>query len=129
MLAFRELNDPCENRSGPTRRAYVTRWLKTDVNSKAIFWHFLGEEHLDHVRVIISADNVWLAFNNIFQRRTLFNRLNAKQKFNSLKPPNNERLTTYINRGHQLCANLNAVDEMVTYQEFSMSALSEIPSK
>lgn len=46
---------------------------------------FLSGEYLEHVRDVYAVYDMWIAVKNIFQERTLLNRLNARRKFFSPK--------------------------------------------
>lgn len=129
VLAFRELSDHLESRPVPTNNADLSIWLKNDAKAKAIIGLSLSDEHLEHVRDVETAYGMWVAIQNIFQRRTLLNRLNARRKFYSLKMGPDERIIPYINRAKQLCTDLKAMDAVVTDQELAMTVLCGLPSK
>lgn len=69
---------------------------------------------------------MWVAIQNIFQRRTLLNRLNARRKFYSLSNAPEERIIPYFNRAKQLCTDLKAIDATVSDQELAMTVLSRL---
>lgn len=76
-----------------------------------------------------SAYDMWIAIKNIFQRRTLPNLLNARQKFSALNLFQNESVFSYINLAKQFCTELKAVNATVTEQVFAMTVLCGLPSR
>ena len=129
VLAFRELEDHIVESRPPADQAASVAWHKNDAKAKAIIGLTLSDEHLEHVRELESAVEMWEAIKNLFQRKTLLNRLTARRRFYSVKMLSNEKVIVYISRVRQLASDLKAMDVLVSDQEIAMTVLSGLPSK
>lgn len=106
LLAFRELEDHISECELPADPDALAAWQKKDAKARAVIGLTLNDEHLEHVRGIQSALEMWKAIVNIFQRRTLLNRLTARRRFYSAKMDGSERVLSYRSRIRQLSADL-----------------------
>ena len=128
LLAFREL-DGVITKSAPSDEVELREWNKKDAKAKAVIGLTLNDDHLDHVRGVSSAREMWEAIMNIFQRRTVLNKLKARRQFYSAQMEDNERILNYINRVRQLAADLKSMEVAVSDEDIAMSVLSGLPQK
>ena len=129
VLAFRELDDLITEQTPPDDADEVLKWKKKDAKAKAVIGLTLSDEHLDHVRDAETAFEMWKAILNIFQRRTLLNKLRARRNFYSVQMEDDERILTYINRVRQLASDLKSMDVDVRDEDIAMSVLCGLPDR
>jgi len=130
ILTFRELGDHIDkNIQAPTNADSLSAWRKEDGKARAIIGLSLSDEHLEHVRDCDTAMAMWMAIEDLFQRRTLLNRLAARRRFYSVKMMESEKAIAYISRVRQLAADLKSMDAIVTDQEIAMTVLCGLPAK
>ena len=127
LLAFRELGNHISVNAQPEK--LEPEWLKTDSKAKAVIGLTLSDEHLEHVRECKTAADMWKVIADLFQRRTLLNRLTTRRKFYTAKMDDNERVVSYISRVRQLAADLKSMDTDVEDQEIAMTVLCGLSSK
>lgn len=87
ILDFRDLGDHiselarpstyCENAAGS--------WSKSYTKTKEVIGLLLCDEHLDHVRDFEMALSVWITIMDLFQRKTVINKLTTRSRFYSAK--------------------------------------------
>lgn len=123
VLAFRELDDVVTDERPPTEVDELAKWKKRDAKAKAVIGLTLSDYHLDHVRGLSTAAEMWKAIINVFQRRTLMNKVKARRDFYSAKMGDDERLLHYINRVRQLAADLKSMEVIVEDEDVAMSIL------
>lgn len=129
VLAFREPSDHLED-SPPLSNADDARtWQKDDAKVRAVIGLSLSDEHLEHVRGVQSASEMWKSIQNLFLQRTLLNRLNAQPRFYTMKMDDNERNIQYINRAKQLAFDLKRMVVDLHDQEVPTTILCGPPSK
>lgn len=73
-------------------------WLKSDLKTKVIIGLSSIDKHIEHVRDVESAYDMWAEIKNICQRRKLLIRLNARLNFHLLQMAHTERVIPYICR-------------------------------
>lgn len=129
VLAFRELDDVVTDATPPVDEDRKHEWKKRDAKAKAIIGLTLSDDHLDHVRGLATAADMWDALVNVFQRRTLLNKLNARRNFYSAKMNDGERVLVYINRVRQLASDLKSMDIAAEDEDIAMTVLCGLPDR
>ena len=129
LLAFKELDDHITEPERPIDTDNWSEWKKKDAKAKAIIGLTLSDDHLDHVRGAETALEMWNSVVNIFQRRTLLNKLKARRNFYSAQMLDGEKVLTYINRVRQLASDLKSMDVEVEDEDIAMSVLCGLPGK
>ena len=129
VLAFRELDDHITEEDPPTDPDTLREWKKKDAKAKAVIGLTISDDHLDHVRDAGTAFEMWTAIVNIFQRRTLLNKLRARRNFYSVQMQDDERVLPYINRVRQLASDLRSMDVNVEDEDIAMSVLCGLPDR
>jgi hypothetical protein len=95
LLAHRDLYDvvfeprPASAASNPTAEA---EFKQKDAKSKAIVGLTLTDKHLERVRDVNTAAEMWNAIKNVFQRSSLLNKLLARRRFYTAKMDNGEKM-------------------------------------
>lgn len=92
LLAFCELDDAVLNSISANDKDEKREWNKGDAKAKAIIGTTLTDGHLDHVCGHATAADRWNALVNLFQIRTLLNKLNAHRSFYSAERNDIERV-------------------------------------
>lgn len=72
---------------------------------------------------------MWKATSELYQRRTLLNRLAARCKFYTAKMKISEKTFFYISRVRQFAADLKSIEVQVSDQEVAMKVLCGLPTK
>lgn len=129
ILSFRELEDVIADQEPPVDVDEFEKWKKRDAKAKAVIGLTLSDDHLDHVRGVETAMEMWNAILNVFQRNTLLNKIKARRDFYSVKMNDLERVLTYISRVRQLAADLKSMDISVEEEDVAMSILCGLPDK
>lgn len=62
----------------PTEGEKSIEWNKKDENARDVIGLTLSNEHLEHVKGIKSGYKMWKSIANLFQRRTILNRINVR---------------------------------------------------
>ena len=82
VLAFRELDDHISDSvSAPQTDPEHAVWVKADAKARAVIGLTLSDEHLEHVRDCETAGAMWSAIRDLFQRKTLLNKLACRRRF------------------------------------------------
>lgn len=102
--------------------------MKNDRKARAVIGLSLSDEHLEHVRDVKTAREMWQALLSVFERHTLLNKLSARRKFYTVTMQNGEKMLTYLNRVKQLAATLKSMNVEIDDQELAMAALNGLPS-
>jgi len=129
VLALRELEDHIYDSRPPIDEAELAVWQKNDAKARAIFCLTLYEEHLEHVRELESAAEMWEAIKNLFQRKTLLKRLTARLRVYAVKMTYKEKAIAFISRVRQPTSDKKAMGEVVSDQEITMAVLCGLPAK
>ena len=108
---------------------YRKRWLRGDNKAKAIIGLSLSDEHLEHVRDVDTARDMWQAILNVFERHTLLNKLAARRQFYTVTMNNDEKVLAYINRVKQLAARLKSMNVSIDDKEMAMAVLNGLPTR
>lgn len=84
-------------------------WRKGDRKARAIIGLSRSDEHLEHVRDVSSAKEMWQVILNVFERHTSLNKLSARTKFYTVNTESGEKVLTYLNRVKQLASTLKCM--------------------
>ena len=103
-------------------------WKKRDRKARAIIGLSLSDEHLEHVRDVTTAKEMWKAITDVFERHTLLNKLSARRKFYTVSMDKGEKMLTYLNRVKQLASTLKSMNVDIDDKEIAMAALNGLPS-
>ena len=126
ILALKDLDAFIEDL--PTEDIGSAVWKKNDRKARAIIGLSLSDEHLEHVRDVKTAREMWNVILNVFERHTLLNKLSARRKFYTVTMQTGEKVLTYLNRVKQLAATLKSMNVEIDDQEIAMAALNGLPS-
>ena len=96
LLALKDLDDFIED-DPPLDKSELTKWVKGDRKARAIIGLSLSDEHLEHVRDVETAKEMWAAIVNVFERHTLLNKLSARRKFYTVSMEKGEKVLTCWN--------------------------------
>jgi transposase InsO family protein len=130
ILAFRELDDHIgEHARSPSESALAEKWLKDDAKARAVIGLTLSDEHLEHVSDCKTAAEMWSAVIDLFQRKTLLNKLACRRRFYSAKMATSEKAIAFISRVRQLAADCKAMDVKVDEQDIAMTVLCGLPQR
>ena len=130
VLALRDVDqhifdDIPDELSESDRRA----WLRGDRKARAYIGLSLSDDHLEHVRGLESAKDMWEAIVNVFERHTLLNKLAARREFYTVEMLPNEKVLPYINRVKHLAAKLKSMSVHIDDKEMAMAVLNGLPSR
>ncbi len=106
----------------------LSTWKKRDRKARAIIGLSLSDEHLEHVRDVSTAKEMWKAITDVFERHTLLNKLSARRKFYTVTMDKGEKMLTYLNRVKQLASTLKSMNVDIDDKEIAMAALNGLPS-
>ena len=110
ILAFKELNLHIGDSAGkPSASDEPDAWFKQDAKAKAIIGLTLSDEHLEHVRDCTTAATMWSTIMDLFQRKTLLNKLHTRRRFYSAKMADSEKSMAFISRVRQPAADCKAI--------------------
>ncbi len=126
LLALKDLDDLIE-KDAPSEKDKDDDWDKKDRRARAIIGLSLSDEHLEHVRDVKTAKEMWKAITDVFERHTLLNELYARRKFYTVTMENGEKILTYLNRVRHLAATLKSMDVDIDDKEIAMAALNGLP--
>ncbi|CDF39664.1 unnamed protein product [Chondrus crispus] len=94
LLALRDVDQyivegrvPSEERAEERKK-----WIRGDSKAKALIGLSLSDEHLEHVRDVDTAHEMWEAIVNVFERHTLLNKLAARREFYTVKMLSGEKI-------------------------------------
>ena len=125
-LALRDLDQYIDS-NPPTEEKELEIWNRGDRKARAIIGLSLSDEHLNHVRDVTSAKDMWTAIRNLFERHTLLNKLAARRRFYTATMENGEKVLTFINRVQQLASTLKSMGIDVDDKEVAMAVLNGLP--
>ena len=131
LLALRDVDEyivegrvPSEERAEERKK-----WIRGDSKAKALIGLSLSDEHLEHVRDVDTAHEMWDAIVNVFERHTLLNKLAARRDFYTVKMLSGEKVLPYINRVKQLAAILKSVSVNIDDKEMAIAVLNGLPAR
>lgn len=131
LLALRDVDQyivegrvPSEERAEERKK-----WIRGDSKAKALIGLSLSDEHLEHVRDVDTAHEMWEAIVNVFERHTLLNKLAARREFYTVKMLSGEKVLAYINRVKQLAAILKSMSVNIDDKEMAMAVLNGLPAR
>lgn len=90
---------------------------------------FLSDALLENVRELSSAKEMWTSIINVFERRTLLNKLSARRSFYTATMLNGEKILQYANRIRQLAATLENMAIKIEDNERVMALLNSLPDR
>ena len=130
VLAFRELDDHISDSvSAPQTDPEHAVWVKADAKARAVIGLTLSDEHLEHVRDCETAGAMWSAIRDLFQRKTLLNKLACRRRFYSVKMAGSEKAIAFISRVRQLAADCKAMGVEIDDSDVAMTVLCGLPDK
>ena len=130
ILQFKELGAHIEDsEKQPTGSDDAEKWFKDDAKAKAVIGLTLSDEHLEHVRDCVTAASMWSTITDLFQRKTLLNKLTTRRRFYSAKMADSEKAMAFISRVRQLGADCKAMGVAIDDQEMAMTVLCGLPPK
>ncbi|CDF39842.1 unnamed protein product [Chondrus crispus] len=131
LLALRDVDQyivegrvPSEERAEERKK-----WIRGDSKAKALIGLSLSDEHLEHVRDVDTAHEMWEAIVNVFERHTLLNKLAARREFYTVKMLSGEKMLAYINLVKQLAAILKSMSVNIDDKEMAMAVLNGLPAR
>ncbi|CDF37816.1 unnamed protein product [Chondrus crispus] len=131
LLALRDVDQyivegrvPSEERAEERKK-----WIRGDSKAKALIGLSLSDEHLEHVRDVDTAHEMWEAIVNVFERHTLLNKPAARREFYTVKMLSGEKVLAYINRVKQLAAILKSMSVNIDHKEMAMAVLNGLPAR
>ena len=129
VLAYRELDHHISDDPPAELDDTFTSWKRGDARARAIIGLSLSDEHLEHVRDVKTAKEMWKCILNVFQRHTLLNKLAARRNFYTVTMKHGEKMLNYINRIRQLASTLKSMDAHVEDAEVAMTILNGLPQQ
>lgn len=128
LLALRDLDEHLTSKP-PENAEELASWKKRDRKARAIIGLTISDEHLDHVRDIDTAADVWRAICNVFQRKTLLNRINSRRSFYTAKMREDEKMLQFVNRIRHLASDMKCMDIKVEEEDVAMAILCNLPER
>ena len=129
VLAYRELDDLITDDPPPASDDGFKAWKKSDARARAVIGLSLSDEHLEHVREVKTAKEMWNCILNVFERHSLLNKLAARRNFYTVTMKEGEKMLTYINRVRQLATALRSMNAQVDDAEAAMAILHGLPDQ
>ena len=130
ILAFNELNLHIGDSAGrPPGSDQADTSFKQDAKAKAIIGLTLSHGHLEHVRDCATAASMWSTIMDLFQRKTLLNKLHCRRRFYSAKMADSEKIMAFISRVRQLASDCKAMGVSIDDQEIAMTVICGLPQK
>ena len=96
VLALKDLDDSIE-RDPPRAVGRLIEWKKNDRKARAIIALSLSDEHLEHVRDVETAKEMWRAIVDVFERHNLLNKPSDRRRFYTVTMEHGEKMLTYLN--------------------------------
>ena len=128
LLALKDLDDHLDSAKSTDEDKLCT-WKKSDAKARAVIGLTLSDDHLEHVRDTESAAEMWKAICDVFQRKTLLNRINARRSFYTAKMRDDEKMLQFINRVRHLASDLKSMDAVVEEEDIAMAILCGLPER
>ena len=128
-LALKELSDyilPTSDRPSPADAAKATR---DDAKAKAVIGMTLGKDHAELVKDCKTAHESWTTILELFQRKTLLNKLMARRRFYAAKMEATEKAMAFISCVRQLSYDCKALDISIDDKDVAMTVLCGLPQK
>ena len=99
------------------------------IEARAIIGLSISDDHLQLIGDCDSAAEQWKSILDLYQRKTLLNKVLIRRKFYSVKMATNEKVMPFISRVRQLAADCKAMDVPIDDTEMAMTVLCGLPSK
>ena len=130
-LGLKELADHILPRSDQEQQssAISAKWSKDDLKAKAVIGMTLGKEHLELVSECTSAFAMWKTILELFQRKTLLNKLMTRRRFYTAKMVDSENTMSFISRVRQMASDCKALDISIDDKDIAMTVLCGLPEK
>jgi len=133
VLTLRDLDDKLDEDSKPTEAETETRelalWKRRDTKASAIIGLTLGSEQLEHVSGCMTTAEMLSTLQDVFQRKSLMNKMKARREFYTVAMNIGEGMLEYINRVRNLGENLKAMGGEVMEMDVAMNVLNGLTSK
>ena len=110
ILAFKELEDNIADPPAGPQDGDSEKWSKDDAKTRAIIGLSISDDHLQLIGDCDSAAEQWKSILDLYQRKTLLNKVLIRRKFYSVKMATNEKFMPFIPRVRQLAADCKATD-------------------
>lgn len=124
ILVFKELDTHIEDFSETRSESMgAATWTMDDAKAKALIGLTLGDDRLEHVRDCKTAREMWFTILDLFQRKTLSNKLTTHRRFYSTKMEDSEKSITFISSVRQLAPDFKTMDVSIDNQEVAMTIL------
>jgi gag-polypeptide of LTR copia-type len=132
LLAFRDLwevvfETPPANLAADLEAA--SAFQKKDAKAKVVIGQTLNDEHLEHVRSVQTASEMWTCLKDVFQKNSLLNKLAIRRRFYTTDMIEDESMLTYINGVRQISDELKSMDVNIDETEVAMAVLNGLPPK
>jgi len=127
LLILKDLDAYIVQEAPPKDDGRFSQWVRGDKKAQAIIGLSLSDEHLEHVRNVSSAKQMWDVIKDVFERHTLLNKLNAIRNFYTVSMQKDEKMLKYLNRVTQLASTLKSMDVTIQDEELAMSTLCGLP--
>lgn len=128
FLALKDLDNHLQALP-PTYTVPLQLWNKKDKKAQALIALTLSDELLENVRDVSSAKEMWESIKNVFERRTLLNKLSAHRKSYTANMTNEESVLKFLNQIHQVAVSLKAMNVEISSAEMSMALLNGLPDE
>ena len=128
-LALKELSDyiiPTSDRPSPSD---VSKAKRDDAKAKAVIGMTLGKDHAELVKECKTAHESWTTILELFQRKTLLNKLMTRRRFYAAKMESTEKAMAFISRVRQLSYDCKALDISIDDKDVAMTVLCGLPQK
>lgn len=113
----------------PNDSTAFVEYKKKDSKAKAIISLTLSDERLDQVLDFGKNADMWNEICDVFQRKALLNRINARQAFYSVKMREDEETIKAITHVRQLASDLKIMDIIVEEKDISKAILHRLPKQ
>lgn len=129
LLSLRELDDFIHDDPPSIDSDNYRDWCKNDRKAMAHIGLSLSDHHLEHVRDVSTAKEMWLCILNIFERHTLLNKLAARRNFYTATMKEDENIMAFTNRIRQLASTLKSMGVEIDDKEMAMAVLNGLPER
>ena len=99
------------------------------IEARAIIGLSISDDDLQLIGDCDSAAEQWKCILDLYQRKTLLNKVLIHRKFYSVKMATNEMVMPFISRVRQIAADCKAMDVPIDDTEMEMTVLCGLPSK
>jgi len=130
VLGYRDLEDHIDaDEKPPTDPTALKQWKKEDKKTQAIIELTISDDHFKQIGDLSSALETWNALRDLFQRKTLLNKLSARRRFYTAKMGDGETAMSFMSRVYQLADDCQAMDVSIDDKETAMTVLCGLHAK